>query len=206
MKVADVDWVLLRGAIIALVLATLVAGSALAASKAFMNRQENALQRERSAFLAARSQYHALDEEEDIIATYLPRYLALEEAGIIGREQRLDWIDVLREAARASRVQSLSYVLDAQQRFDPGFTLNVGDYALYVSSMRLDIGLLHEGDLLEFIDRLRAQMPGLFGINGCRMTRANGALRMAADAVNVDAQCQVNFYTLRRPDALAGAS
>lgn len=206
MKPSELDWRMLRGAMILLVISALIAGGALAASHAFASRQDNALQRERSAFLAARSQYQALDEEEDIIATYLPRYLALEEAGIIGREQRLDWIDVLRDAARAARVQSLSYVLNAQQQFDPGITLNVGDYAVYVSSMRLDIGLLHEGDLLEFLDRLRAQMPGLFGINGCRMMRADRTLRMAADAVNVDVQCLINFYTIRNAQAPGAAS
>jgi hypothetical protein len=206
MRAADVDWRLLRGGLVLLLISASIAGGALAASHSFTSRQVNALQRERSAFLAARSQYHALDEEEDIIATYLPRYLALEDAGIIGREQRLDWIDVLRESARAARVQSLSYVLNAQQSFDPGMTLNVGDYAVYASSMRLDIGLLHEGDLLEFLARLHEQMPGLFGVTGCRMARTERTLRMEADAANVEVQCTLNFYTLRKADAPARAS
>jgi hypothetical protein len=206
MRLSDIDWRLLRGAIILLVISALVAGASLAASHSFTSRQYSALQRERSTFIAARSQYHALDEEEHIIATYLPRYLALEEAGIIGREQRLDWIDVLREAGRAARVQSLSYVLNAQQRFEPGMELSIGDYAVFVSSMRLDIGLLHEGDLLEFLDRLRSQMPGLFGVNGCRMLRTDRTLRLAADAVNIEVRCLVNFYTIRQPDASGSAT
>lgn len=206
MRPAEVDWGLLRGAIILLVISALIAGVALAVSHSFASQQQNALQRERSTFLAARSKYHALDEEEDIIATYLPRYLALEEAGIIGREQRLDWIDVLREAGRAARVQTLSYVLNAQQRFEPGISLNIGDYAVYVSSMRVDLGLLHEGDLLEFLDHMREQVPGLFGVNGCRMLRAARTTRMAADAVNVEVQCQLNFYTIRKPESAGGAA
>lgn len=206
MRVSEVDWRLLRGAIILLAISVLVAGASLAASHSFTSERQNALQRESSAFLAARSKYHALDEEEDMIATYLPRYQALEEAGIIGREQRLDWIDVLREAGRMARVQTLSYVLNAQQRFEPGINLNIGDYAVYVSSMRLDIGLLHEGDLLEFLDHLREQVPGLFGVNGCRMLRTDRTLRMAADAVNVEVQCLVNFYTIRKTDAAGGAA
>jgi hypothetical protein len=206
MRVSEVDWRLLRGAIILLVISALIAGASLAASHSFASRQQDALQRERSAFMAARSKYHALDEEENIIATYLPRYLALEDAGVIGREQRLDWIDVLREAGRAARVQSLSYVLNAQHRFEPGIELSIGDYAVYVSSMRLDIGLLHEGDLLEFLDRMGSQMPGLFGVNGCRMLRTDQTLLVAADAVNIDVQCLVNFYTIRKPDSPGSAT
>ncbi len=206
MRAGELDWDLLRGSVVLLVVSLVVAGVALAASYHFWNKQETALERERSALLTARSQYQALDDEEDIIATYLPRYVALEAEGIIGREQRLDWIDVLRESARAVQVPRLEYVIAAQRPFETGMLLNVGDYGVYASSMRLDVGLLHEGDLLELLGRLRREVSGLFGVSGCRMMRTDRELRLAPDASNVEAQCVLNFYTIRRSDAAGGGS
>ena len=204
MKASEIDWGVLRGAIILLALSLLVGVAALATSPQFWSKQEAGLKRERSRLLAARGHYHALDDEEDIIATYLPRYLALEEQGLIGREQRLDWIDALREAAREAKVPQLEYVIDAQRPFDTGMELNVGDYRVYASSMRLQLGLSHEGDLLRLLDALRTDVAGLFGVNGCRIARRNRELVMAPDARNLDAQCVLNFITVRRLDNVAG--
>jgi len=204
MKASEIDWSVLRGSAILLALSLVVGIVALASSHQFWSAQEAALKRERSRLLATRGHYHALDEEEDIIATYLPRYVALEEQGLIGREQRLDWIDALREAASEAKVPRLEYVIDAQRRFETGMQLNVGDYRVYASSMRLSLGLLHEGDLLRLLDTLRDDVAALFGVNGCRIARAEEALRLAPDASNLEAQCVLNFITIRRLDNVAG--
>ena len=155
--------------------------------------------------MSARNQYHTLDDEEDIIATYLPLYSALEDQGIIGREQRLDWIEVLRESARAAQVQRLAYVIDAQQVFDTGVNLQVGNYRVYSSSMRLNLGLLHEGDLPRFLSRLRDSVSGLFAVTDCSMARAGAGLAMSADAANVNVRCVLDFITIRGPEQSPGA-
>jgi len=205
MKWSEIDWSLLRGCMVLVVVAVLVAGSALVASYQFRDQQVSKLRTARAAFLAARNQYQALDDEEDIIATYLPRYSTLEDRGIIGREQRLDWIDVLRESARAVQVPRLEYTIEAQRAFETGLDLQVGDYTVYATNMRLDLGLLHEGDLLRLLARMRENVSGLFGVSGCVMVRPRAELEMGPDATNVEARCVLNFFTLRKPETLAGA-
>ena len=130
--------------------------------------------------------------------------MALENQGIIGREQRLDWIDVLRESARDVTLPRLEYTIEAQRQFDTGMTLNVGDYDVYASSMRLTLGLLHEGDLLELLDLLDSNVSGLYGVNACRMSRSEQGVRMQADASNVNARCVLNFFTIRQRGAGQG--
>ena len=206
MKVSEIDWSILRGAMVLMAISAVTGVTALAASYQFSGTQEDALTRERARLLSARGQYQALDEEEDIIATYLPRYVALEEGGIIGREQRLDWIDVLRESARDTKVPRLEYTIAAQSPFDPGVKLNIGDYTIFSSAMRLNLGLLHEGDLLELLERFGSDVSGLFGVTGCSISRADRELRMAPDASNVEAVCVLNFITLRQPETVAGGS
>ena len=206
MKFSEIDWRVLRGSVILLVVALAVAGTALAMSFQFKSRQESSLSRERSKMLASRSRYQALDEEEDIIATYLPRYSDLEDQGIIGREQRLDWIDVLRESAREVQVPHLQYTIEAQRQFDTGLDLQVGNYQVFASSMRLQLGLLHEEDLIRLLARMRVGVNGLFGVSGCRMVRPRGPLRVEADAANVEAGCVINFITIRAPEEKPASS
>lgn len=206
MRPSEIDWNVLRGAVVLLVVAVLISGTALALGYQFDGEQEAGLQRARSAFMSARNQYHTLDDEEDLIATYLPRYSALEDQGVIGREQRLDWIDVLRESARAAQVQRLAYVIDAQRVFDTGVKLEIGDYRVYSSSMRLNLGLLHEGDLLRFLSRLRDGVSGLLAVSDCSLTRAGAEVSTSVDATNVDARCVLDFITIRGPEQAPGAA
>jgi len=202
---SDIDWRVLRGSVILLLVSLLVGGVALASSYRFWSAQDVSLKRERSRLVSTRGQYHALDEEEDIIATYLPRYAELERQGIIGREQRLDWIDALRQASREAKVLRLEYVIDAQRQFQTGLELNVGDYRVYASSMRMDLGLLHEGDLLRLLEDLRGEVSGLFGVNGCHVSRAHPELRAVPDERNLEARCVLNFITIRGADNASGA-
>jgi len=198
MRLAEVDWGVLRWSLIGLLAALAVVGSAAAASYAFWQKHDGALQRSRAQFLSARAQYQTLDQEEDIIARYLPRYVALEQGGIIGREQRLDWIDSLREAARAVRVPSLQYTIEAQRGFDPGVKMEMGEYALYASTVRVTVGLLHEQDLFNLLARLRRQVAGLFGVRSCDITRSSEVIILAHDAENLRATCELQFITIRR--------
>ena len=205
MKLSEVDWSVLRGSLILLVVSALIVGAALSVSYRFWNKQDTVLTRANSALNSARGQYRALDDEEDIIATYLPRYASLEEEGIIGREHRLDWIDVLRETARTVNVPRLEYAIDAQHAFDVGWDLGVGDYAVYASSMRLSLGLLHEGDLLRFLADLSKNISGLFGVSGCEMQRAGETLANQPRVSNVNVICVLKFITIRGPEPRAGA-
>jgi len=205
MKISEIDWSILRGSLILLIVSTLVAGAALNASYRFWSKQDTVLKRASVALSSARGQFHALDEEEDIIATYLPRYASLEEEGIIGREHRLDWIDVLRETARTVKVPSLEYAIEAQRPFDVGWDLKVGDYSVYASSMRLTLGLLHEGDLTRFLAGLTKNAPGLFGVTGCDMARGVETISSQSLDSNVNATCVLKFITIRAPEPLSGA-
>ena len=201
MTLADVEWKTLRGAIIALLIAIAIASVALMSSFKFSEKQQALFKRDRAQLLSARGQYQTLDEEEDLIAAYLPRYVGLEQGGIIGREQRLDWIDSLRESARAVRVPSLQYTIEAQRPFDAGSAFNAGEYKLYASTVRLNVGLLHEEDLFNLLSRFRRRVAGLFGVRECEFGQRNESVVMAADAVNVSATCELQFITIRRERA-----
>ena len=204
MKISEIDWSVLRGALILLLVSVLVVAGALSGSFRFWAKHDLILKRANSTLSSTRGQFRSLDDEEDINATYLPRYAALEEQGVIGREQRLDWIDVLRQTARTVRLPKLEYTLEAQRPFDVGWDLGVGDYAVYASSMRLTLGLLHEGDLLSFFADLRKNTAGLFGVTACEMKRNGQTLSNQPLDSNVSAICELKFITIHGPETKAG--
>ena len=200
MRAAEIEWSVLRGSIIFLVIAVVISAGSLAGSYQFANLKNKTHKREQAKFISARTQYRTLDEEEGLIAIYLPRYVALENAGIIGREKRLDWIESLRQSAKQSQVAKMQYDISAQKLFETKIPLDVGDYKIYASTMSLNLGLLHEGDLFTLLDNLSSSLTGLYGLSECDLKRKGPEIRNEVDAVNLSARCALNFLTIRKTD------
>jgi len=199
-RAAEIEWSVLRGSMILLVIAVIISAGSLVGSYQFANSKNKIHKREQARYLSARTQYHTLDEEEGLIAIYLPRYVALENAGIIGREKRLDWIESLRQSAKQSQVAKMQYDISAQKLFETKIPLDVGDYKIYASTMSLNIDLLHEGDLFTLLDNLNSSLTGLYGLSACDLKRKGSEISNEVDAVNLSAHCDVNFLTIRKTD------
>ncbi len=201
MATADLDWRFLRGSSIFLVVIVLISGAALVGSYQFSKAKDIIHKRENSKYMNVRNQYRTLDEEESLIATYLPRYIALENAGIIGREKRLDWIESLRQSAKQSQVAKLQYKIGAQKVFATGMPLEIGDYKVFASKMSITVDLLHEGDLLSLLDNISRNVTGLYGLRECDIQRIGQDLSTEPDGVNLSALCHMNFLTIRKSAA-----
>ncbi len=197
MKLAEIDWGILRGAIILLVLVVVVSGGLLGGSYYFWKKKDAEYQRENRALLAARSQYQNIDMEEKVIEDYFPRYKALETAGIIGNERRLDWIDTLRRAAQRVELPTLRYVIESQRLFRPEFPLPEGVFQVFASEMALDLGLLHEGDLPTLLADLNRNATGLYTVAECDLRRAQTEFIKNPNAVNLTAQCGLRWLTIK---------
>ncbi len=199
MKLAEVDWGVLRGALILIVICVAISAGLIGTSYRFWKEQDRVQNAARSAMLAARSQYQNIDEEEKIINAYFPLYRSLESKGIIGKEHRLDWIDNLRQAAQRVELPALSYVIGSQQRFTPDFPLQLGSYQIFSSSMKLNLGLLHEEDLPALLNDLDRQTSGLYTVTDCDLRRTQRAVVKKPDAVNLTAECDLQWLTIKQP-------
>lgn len=200
MKLAEVDWPLLRGALAGLTVCLVVAGLVAGASYEFVESKRTALRVEKSKLLGIRGKYQTIDEEERLIEEYLPRFVALEERGVIGREFRLDWIETLRGASTELKLPELRYAIDTQDGYQPDFPVNPGAFQIYASKMRLDLGLLHEGDLPALLERIERDARGLYRVSDCALTRTASTLDLDPTKPNVRANCTLDWLTVRRPD------
>ena len=168
---------------------------ALLAGGAFYYRQQMIAERSageaKAALQAAR--YQEVVEAERIIDTLYERYKVLKHTGFIGREPRLRWLDAVRREGERSGILDLYYRLGEQQ--EVATTTVEGNYRLYRSVMELQMALLHEGQLLDFLDGLQRAGTGLFQVENCKLQRLGDELH--TDSANLSAQCRLLWYTTR---------
>ena len=139
----------------------------------------------------------AYAERRDI-SEFLPRYGAYQRLGALDEERRLEWMERLA-AIRDERRLPRMY----QQLANPSQTLS-----FQASRMRLDMGLLHEGDFVQMLERLRTPPVGTLEIQNCRLRRNQESGAPAADAAagNLSATCEIDWISLleTRPPATDG--
>jgi hypothetical protein len=142
----------------------------------------------------------ATDEEREIRAN-LQQYKALAEAGLIGEEQRLDWIDTITAIKNERQLFSIRYELDAQKALDyPGFSGGGVDFM--VSRMKIEMQLLHEEDLLHFIDEFGRRGKAHLSVRSCSMARLDRApVPGTSLAPRLRANCAFDLITIRNKPA-----
>jgi len=139
------------------------------------------------------------NEEEREIKANLQQYQALAARGIVGEEKRLDWVDTITAIKNERRLFNISYSIEPQKPLDyPGFAPG-GGVNFLVSRVRIEIQLLHEEDLLNFIDDLAKRGKSYLAVRSCdvqRMGRGDGGGGTAL-APRLRANCVFDLITIR---------
>lgn len=140
-------------------------------------------------------------EEKEMINRYLGAYRQLEQAGFVGDEQRINWLDALRIANQQANIFGVEYEISPQRPYAHAAELKPGPVALKESVMRLRLRLLHEEDLLRFFQALHRQGGGFFTLDECVVKRLKGSEAAAAAAgpvqPNLLAECEVAWVTAK---------
>ena len=66
--------------------------------------------------------------------------------------------------------------------------------------MELVLGLLHEGDMFDFLQELDNNAKGIYTVNECTFKRNGRDIRFEKDAVNINAVCTLQWITINLPD------
>ena len=140
--------------------------------------------------------------EEAEIAEKIDRFRHLVERGAIGNEQRLAWVELIRDARARHQLGALDYEFSPQRPLDPTIApSDAGQLEAASSALRLRLPLLHEGDLLTLIDDLAANASAVVRVRECSIAR-----RIPADnsAEALQADCLLDWITFR-PHSGAGS-
>ena len=142
----------------------------------------------------------ARDEEKEIRAK-IARYQDLLNRGYITEEPRLDWIERIAQIKAARKLIDVQYELMPQRTVAAALLPEGaagGGYEFMSSTMRLQMQLLHEGDLLGFLADLRANVRALIVVRQCNVERiARGAGSERGTQAQLKADCDIDWITLR---------
>lgn len=135
------------------------------------------------------------NEEEREIKANLQQYQALAAHGIIEAENRLDWVDTVTAIKNERRLFNVSYSIQPQEELEyPGFSPG-GSVKFMASRVKMSLQLLHEEDLLNFIDDLARRGKPYLSVRSCELQRESrgGGVTLAP---RLRADCEFDLITI----------
>lgn len=202
MKAEKIDWTVLQGAMITFIISIVISGGLIGMTWYYKDKMQLEHNRQKARFQNISNQYLAVDQEERLIREFYPAFIELYNKGIIGHERRLNWIETLREAGEFMKLPALRYSIESQSRFIPDFQVNTGPFQIYNSSMKLNLELLHEGDLDKLLDTLSSKAPGTYSISNCKLRQTgSGNINLEhANRGNINAECELRWLNIKKAD------
>ena len=151
---------------------------------------------------AMHEDYDSLVYRRRLVDRYHHRYQRFYELGFVGNESRLDWIETLRETSLELTLPRVSYAIEPQlQVVAPVDSILAGeDIRIHRSHLQLEVGLLHEMDLLRFFDELQRNAPGLITVDRCDMTWQGERGKSPKVGANILADCSIRIYSVVTSD------
>jgi hypothetical protein len=134
-------------------------------------------------------------EEEREVSQKMDVYKQLKALNILGEEQRLEWADAINRIRVQRELLDVRYRIERQKLLSsmPGKPASVDFFA---SSMRVDLQLLHEEDLLRFLADLRASGNAYYAVKKCTITRTGQAVGGIAMTPRLSASCDIDLITV----------
>ncbi len=195
MKFSTKDLLHTRGLLIISVL-TLVLGAIIAyvSNGVLIEAQQSKITADREWSEAHRKLERTKNEQEDLQG-YYRQYQNLVEQNVIGQERRLDWIETIEKIRNKLNIFSVKYKLEPQETLNLETVSTSNSFDLHRSNMTLDFSLLHEGQLLNFLDTLSKEAKGMYLLESCTLTR-NDFVRQLRFIPNLQAECTLGWITL----------
>ncbi len=179
-----------------LLMALLAAGAGLIFwTQQEQRRTDEQLAAARADRTQARERLMRIAEEEKEVNDKLAVYRRLQSLHILGEEQRLEWADAMTRIRTQRELLDLRYIVERQRTLVsvPGKPANVDFLA---STMKVNIALLHEGDLLAFLRDLRESGNAYYSIKRCAITRTDSAPTGLSIVPRLRADCDIDLITI----------
>ena len=197
---SNIEFSMVRNALIILVVSIAIAALMIWFSYYFRGEMFTEYTKHKMEFQSISQRYLAVDQEEKNIRDFYPSYSALHDLGIIGREHRLNWIETLRNSGQEIQIPSVAYQISSQSEYDNHFPVTQGSFKIYVSSMDLNLQLLHEGDLVNLMQKLNDNANGMYSIRSCELDRKNEVIKRTTNTSNISAKCELEWFNIKKSD------
>jgi hypothetical protein len=200
MKLEAQDLKRMQWAIAFLVVMTLIGGGSVWSVQQLKKSGEKSLRDVSAERRDIQGKLARAREEQQELRDKIGRYQELKAQGLIGPEQRLDWIEIIARLKAARGIFKLDYDFAPQRPVDaamlPGGAA-AGGFEIMSSQMRLQLQLLHEGELLTFLSELRKAVPALVQVRSCTIERLAPGNTDRGKNAQLKAECILEWITLR---------
>jgi hypothetical protein len=189
------DFPFIRNASITLLVCILIAAALVSGSEYMFKKEIQAKAAVQPIYDQAREKYLRAENEKREIHDFQPKYKQLIAKGFIGEEKRLDWMEGIKRIQAERALPPIEYEISAQQPFQEDPTLETGALELRASKMAVKMSLLHEVDLLDFLDDLKSTQA--YALHDCNIKRARFNIQDKL-ASRLYAECSLYWITLGR--------
>ena len=135
-------------------------------------------------------------EEEREVNQKIQVYRQLRRLNILGDEKRLEWADAMTRIRSQRELLDLRYRVDRQRRIG-SFPGKPGNVDINASTMKVELALLHEEDLLRFLSDLRESGNAYYSPRRCAITRTGQAGTGTAIMPRLRADCDIDLITVQ---------
>lgn len=203
MNISAEDLKRLRLAIAAAAVLVGIGVALLLLSENKLDAARQARQAAMAARTAAQDRVARVAEEEREITQNLQHYQKMVQRGMVGTENRLDWIDTIAAIKAQRKLFDISYNIEPQKPVDYPGVQEAGTSDFVASRLRLQMALLHEEDLLIFLVDLQKASRSFVSVRRCSISRLDrGAVPAGASGPRLQSDCLLDLITLklaRRP-------
>jgi hypothetical protein len=189
-------WRSLAASWVVLVLSIAAAGSIVAASKWYRDREKREsqsttqrLEQARTRVASARRERDSLEESSDVFRT-------LVERGLLQSEKRLDLVEMVNDLRTRHQLFSLDYEISPQRPLTLAGSRVYPSVDVLASRVRMRARALHEGDILAFIDDITRSRQGFYTVDRCRLRRMETPAPEAL-VPRIEAECSLEWITLK---------
>ena len=134
-------------------------------------------------------------EEEREVSQKIDLYMQLKALNILGEERRLEWADAINRIRVQRELLDVRYRVE-RQKLIASAAGKPAAVDFFASTMRIDLQLLHEEDLLRFLADLRASGNAYYSVKRCVMTRTGQAVGGTTMTPRLSAQCDIDLITI----------
>lgn len=124
------------------------------------------------------------------------RLQALKAQGFFAQENRLAWVELLRQTQSRLALPGLQY------EFQPQRPLEQSNDLFMVSTLQLQLSLNHELELMAFLQTLAAQGPALILPRECHLSPNANRPNPPEPGPNLHVSCRLDWITGRLPGPL----
>jgi hypothetical protein len=189
----------LRGPLALAVVLTAIGIAALVASQSSLDEAKKNRDASRASRVGAQERVLRVSEEEREIRENLIDFERMREHGMLGEQNRIEWIESIAQIKNKRKLFEIKYRIEPQRQLDYPGVVAAGGADLVVSRMKLDMLLLHEDDLLNFLADLQAARKAYISVRQCAVTRLEREAPTTATALRprLVAECQLDLVSVR---------